>query len=252
MSSGSAFPHARGRASFERPAKTKLLSGLGSLPEDAELLLLQGFIPIQSKIVHGERKCSAIVIRARCEAVSAALLTGRTTPLRELAERTKVSERTLNRRFRHKDELYAFPPPEIASALAKSTVQSSSWAEVREALMQIMEALEANQSGRTLLLHLVELRRRSPHLEASDNHFAHELRQQLLCVPQEFQRQLGVWIGFFTDGFRDALTAWARTPEKPLSTVAGEIFKLLDPIIAASQGPEWIMWVTPSEKTRQV
>jgi hypothetical protein len=150
-----------------------------------------------------------------------------------------VTERCIRTHFRHKEDLFAFPPPEIATALALMTIEADSWLKVREFTEQLLSDLDANLQGRSLILRLVELHQREPLLGASDNHFAHELRRQLSCVSSPFQQRLGEWVGFFTDGFRSSLVQWSLRPNEPLTLVADRVFALLDPLILVRQSSEW-------------
>ena len=92
--------------------------GEGLLPGEIEERLLRGFVPSGCSVAHGVRKQLAVRIRARCYAVDVALRNGIGTPLREIADRINVTERNLRQHFRHKEDLFAFPPTEIATALA--------------------------------------------------------------------------------------------------------------------------------------
>jgi AcrR family transcriptional regulator len=213
--------------------------GESLLPGEIEELLLRGFVPSGKVLAHGERKQLAVKIRARCFAVDVALGTGVKTPLREVAEMINVTERSLRTHFRHKEDLFAFPPPEIATALAFMTVGAESWLKVRELTERLLSDLDANPQGRFLILRLVELHQREPRLGASDNHFAHELRHQLSCISKEFKQRPGEWVGFFTDGFRSSLVQWSLRPNEPLISVADRVFALLDPLILVQQSSEW-------------
>jgi AcrR family transcriptional regulator len=215
------------------------IDGEHLLPGEIEEILLRGFVPSGTALAHGLRKQLAVSIRARCSAVEGALRNGLHAPLRDVAARIGVTERNLRQHFRHKEDLFAFPPPEIATALAFMTVEATSWAEVRNVTTQLLGDLETNTDGRLLLQRLAELHQRERHLGAADNHFAHELRHQLSCVPLPFQGRFGDWVGTFTDGFRRALVVWSLTPDEPLASVADEVFSLLDPLIAVRQRDEW-------------
>jgi AcrR family transcriptional regulator len=219
------------------------------LPGEIEELLLRGFVPSGKVIAHGPRKLLAVKIRARCCAVEIALTHGIAAPMRKVADRIGITERNLHQHFRHKEDLYAFPPPEIATALALMTVGAASWQKVRELAELLFSDLEANGQGRLLLLRLVELHQRDRHLGASDNHFAHELRHHLSCVPVPFQAGLGDLVGFFTDGFRSSLIEWSLTPNEPLTSVVDRVFVLLDPIILARQSGEWAERKAPTDAT---
>jgi AcrR family transcriptional regulator len=215
------------------------IDGEPLLPGEIEELLLRGFIPSGKPIAHGPRKQLAVKIRARCCAVEMALRTGLGTPMRNVADRVGITERNLHQHFRHKEDLFAFPPPEIATALASMSIGATSWLEVRDRASQLFSDLETNTQGRSLLLRLVELHGREHHLAASDNHFAHELRQKLNCVPLPFQVRISDWVGFFTDGVRRSLVEWSRTPDEPLASVVDRLFALLDPLILLQRSTEW-------------
>jgi AcrR family transcriptional regulator len=209
------------------------------LPGEIEELLLRGFVPSGKGVAHGPRKLLAVKIRARCCAVEIALTNGIATPMRRVADRIGITERNLHQHFRHKEDLFAFPPPEMATALAMMVSEAESWPKVRELTEQLLADLEANIQGRLLLLRLVELHLRERQLGASDNHFAHELRRQIACIPEPFQEQFGDWVGFFTDGFRSSLIEWSLTPNEPLTSVVDRVFALLDPLILIRQSGEW-------------
>ncbi len=221
--------------------------GEGLLPGEIEERLLRGFVPSGSAVAHGARKQLAVKIRARCYAVDVALRNGTGTPLREIADRINVTERNLRQHFRHKEDLFAFPPTEMATAIALMTVEAKSWSNAREATGQLLSDLDANLQGRLLLLRLVELHQREKHLGSSDNHFAHELRHQLSCIPVPFQARLTDWVGFFTDGLRSSLVEWSRTPVEPLASIVDRLFALLDPLILVRQSEEWIAHTTTGE-----
>jgi AcrR family transcriptional regulator len=215
------------------------INGEPLLPGEIEELLLRGFIPPGKTIAHGPRKQLAVKIRARCCAVEIALRTGLGTPMRNVAAKIGITERNLHQHFRHKEDLFAFPPPEMATALAMMSIEAKSWLEVRDLTTQLLKDLETNTQGRLLLLRLVELHGREHHLGSSDNHFAHELRQKLSCVPLPFQGRLGDWVGFFTDGFRSSLIEWSQTPDEPLTSAVDRLFTLLGPLIVVHQSGEW-------------
>ena len=117
-------------------------------------------------------------LRSRIAAVHLTLTTGKLAALNEVADQSPVCVRTLQHQFHPVEAIYAFPPPELAQALAYCGAKGQSWLEVAQLVRPIFEALDVNKEGRHLLACLVLVHREHPELLPTDNFFAAELRIQ--------------------------------------------------------------------------
>jgi Bacterial regulatory proteins, tetR family len=180
---------------------------------EADQQLLQGFLPTQVTLGDGARKVLAARLRARCIAVDSVLQGGPRTPLKAIADRIGVSERTLNLQFRSKEALFAFPPPEMASVFANAAFGSSSWQGLDTQVRARFEALDTNIIGKNLLFQLAKLHEQHPELYASDAYFAAELRTQLGAFGDQIRPQALFGVGSFTDCLRHVIVEWAAVSE---------------------------------------
>jgi AcrR family transcriptional regulator len=183
----------------------------------ADEQLVRGFLPTQVTLGDGARKVLAARLRARCIAVDSVLQGGTRTPLKAIADRIGVSERTLNLQFRSKEALFAFPPPEMAGIFAETALGSTSWEVFAEQVRPRFEALDSNLIAKNLLFQLAKLHNQHPELYASDAYFATELRSQLSSHGDRIPTKVLFGVGYFTDCLRHVIDEWAALREPATS-----------------------------------
>jgi AcrR family transcriptional regulator len=198
--------------------------GLGGLlrPADIERALLQGFVDVGVPLAHGRRKSMAVALRIRSEAVNLAVVHGPKIRLQDIAEALGVSSRSILKRFRSKEALFAFPPPEMATALGQMVHRASSWPQVADCIRRLFDALDANPFGKELISSLARLHELHPELLMVDGYFAQELRAQLKARADEMHPHLIHAVGYFTEGCRQIMTDWSGEDARPINAVVSE------------------------------
>jgi AcrR family transcriptional regulator len=192
-----------------------------------ELEMLQGFVPLGWAPPNGERRVMARHMYARIVAVDLAVERGTKVTLREIAEIAGLSERTLHLQFGSKEALFAFPPPELATAIVRSCLPLDGQGSGEAALYELFRQLDKNAAGKRLLQGLARIHEHDRSLSRVDNHFAFTLREELTRIgaPTGWVR----WAGYFTDGLIEALKYWATTPEQSITVAVPMLLGSEDP-----------------------
>jgi hypothetical protein len=203
-------------------------------PEDRERELLAGFVDPQRVLGHDERKTAAKRLRVRVAAVELATGTdARRVSCAQIAAKVGMSERSMSRWFPVHEAIFAFPPPELASAFVAVALRAQTWPEVPGHLRPLFEALEDNPIGRTYMAGLCKLHGDNRGLRAADGYFACELRRLLdVNIDRAGTRSVAL-IGYFTEGIRSAFEDWAGSPEDSLLVMVDAVAELI------LKPPEW-------------
>ncbi len=130
----------------------------------ADRAVVAGFVNPNLELGYGATKVLAGRLRARMVAVDAWVITGERLCHKVLADRLGISGSGLSYQFTDQNELYAFPPPELARSLSSATAPVTNWDEVAALTVPVFEALESNPQGRVLMAGLVRVHRRHPDL----------------------------------------------------------------------------------------
>ena len=198
-------------------------------PGQIELSLLAGFVDPIREPRHGVRKQAASVLRARIAAVDLALIESHPVGIKRVAERCGATERTIHRHFPTREALFAFPPPEMASALVASCFAAESWDDAVRLVRTVFVALDANRSGRELMAGLVNVHQLNPGLSSTDGYFLAELRALIESRTGGYSRSFLPLLGLFTEALREGFRLWAVDPTKSTTGV-------IDGAIATVQG----------------
>lgn len=186
--------------------------------------LLAGFVTPGEELPPGQRKVAAQRMRARIAAVDYWKLEGKLPTHKHLAERLDVSESCLSNQFPKKNELYAFPPPELARSFAGASRPSRSWPEIAQLLRPVFDDLETSNLGRLLMAGLVKMHRAEPQLAESDAYFATAMRSAIRY--RRPRRTLPI-ATLFGDGVRLAFEDWVDEGTPHLSFVADRVASLV-------------------------
>jgi hypothetical protein len=194
-------------------------------PSDKDLLLLSGFVPLESTHSHQSRKSLAGKLRARCIAAHLANTEHPKIRMSRIADYVGMCERNLHSLFGTKSALYAFPPPELAQVIIKTIAPSTSWKSTATRLRDLFLAIENNDAGQQLLRDLATVHQKHPELACGDAFFSEELRKQILAHPT-INPTYAKWVGYFTDEIRIALIGWANS-NSPLHREISPIISLI-------------------------
>ena len=181
------------------------------LPGQRELAMLAGFTDPTQALRHGERKQSALVLRCRIVAEKLAREEGPKVRMKDVAARCGATERALYNHFSARDALFAFPPPEMATAMVKACHECETWQGMLARLHLLFSALEGNDDGRDLMGGLAALHRSCPTLGSTDGHFLSQLRR-LLEPRNELAGQAWPIAAMFTEALRQSFSIWAIDP----------------------------------------
>ena len=192
--------------------------------EGLDRALLAGFVTPGVELGFGKSKLAASRIRARVAAVELWLREGKQPSHTAVAERLQVSDRCLTYQFSKQSELYAFPPPELATALVEASSLSREWPQIAGLIRSVFDALETNQQGRCLMAGLVAIHRADPDLNDTDAYFA--MRMRAAIRDHRPRRTLAI-ANLFTGGLRLAFEDWVDEGEPNLSFVADRVGRLL-------------------------
>lgn len=187
-------------------------------------VVVAGFVNPNRELGYGATKIVAGRLRARMVAVDAWVTTGERLSHQALADRLEMSGRCLSYQFADHNELYAFPPPELARSLTSTTATVTNWDQVAALTVCVFEALETNPRGRLLMAGLVRLHRAHPELCNTDGYFAHTLRD---AISNKRPRHTLPITGLFTDGIRTAFQDWVDNGEPSLEFVAERVTHLI-------------------------
>lgn len=187
-------------------------------------VVVAGFVNPNCELGYGATKIVAGRLRARMVAVDAWVTTGERLSHQALADRLGMSGRCLSYQFADHNELYAFPPPELARSLTSTTATVTDWNQVAALTVCVFEALETNPRGRLLMAGLVRLHRAHPELCNTDGYFAHAVRD---AISNKRPRHTLPIIGLFTDGIRTAFQDWVDNGEPSLEFVAERVTHLI-------------------------
>jgi hypothetical protein len=186
--------------------------------------LLAGFVTPGEDLPLGQRKIAAGRMRARFAAVDYWKTDGKLPSHKHLAERLGTSERCLSYQFPKQNEIYAFPPPELARSFAGASRSSRAWPDIANLIRPVFDDLETNTLGRTFMAGLVDMHRGEPQLAESDAYFATAMRSAIRY--RRPRRTLPI-ANLFTDGVRLAFEDWVATGTPHLSFVADRLASLL-------------------------
>ena len=112
-------------------------------------VVVAGFVNPNCELGYGATKTVAGRLRARMVAVEVWVTTGERLSPQVLADRLEMSKRCLSYQFPDHNELYAFPPPELARSLTSTTATVTDWNQVAALTVCVFEALETNPRGRS-------------------------------------------------------------------------------------------------------
>ena len=181
------------------------------LPGQRELALLAGFVDPTKEPRHGERKQAALMIRCRIAATELGAVAGPKIPFGEVALRCGATDRTIRNHFRTREALFAFPPPEMATAMVRGCRGCKTALEMLARLRLLFVALDENDEGRNLMKGLAHLHRTCPTLGSSDGHFLSQLRL-LVISGGETAEQARPIAALFTEALRQSFSTWSVDP----------------------------------------
>ena len=125
--------------------------------DEVDSAILLGFVVDENSLSPAKRKTAAARIRASAYAVDHWLHDGVEPSHAEIASAVGMSGRWLSSQFPRKNELYAFPPAEMARSCALLSGASSShaWDDIAELVRPAFTLLQANPPGKKLMAGLV-------------------------------------------------------------------------------------------------
>jgi hypothetical protein len=178
------------------------------------------------------RRTTSTRIRARVAAAELVLGGVSKPTLPQIANCIQRSSRTLIDRFKIRDALFAFPPPELAPVLVDVWVKALTIDEFSAGLESAFGLLDSNPVAVRLLRGLAAVHRQNAAFSAGDGYFSAALRNELST------RGLGStgvlrWTGFVTDALRDSLFLWSESTQNLVSVVP-RIVSDLRPILLPS------------------
>ena len=186
-------------------------------PAERDRRITSGFVGYWSGLPNAEARRVSRDLNMRMTAMKL-VADGSFPTLKKVATSLGLSERTIRNHFHEGHGLFAFPPPELAQAIAQCAAGALTWPEVLKQIYPLFEALEANVDGRELLAGLAAVHSRYPEMARTDGYFAAEL-QAALGVDGLSNPRVMALIGYFTESLRSALVRWSRVPEESLLTV---------------------------------
>jgi hypothetical protein len=181
------------------------------------------------------RRATSIRIRARVAAAELILAGVPKPTLPQIAHCIGRSSRTLIDRFKVRDALFAFPPPELVPVLVDIWERARTIEDFAFGLESAFGLLDTNPVALRLLRSLAAVHNEQEILATTDGYFSAALRSELS------RRGLGGsgvlhWTGFVTDALRDSLSRWSESTQNLVSVVP-EILSTLRPItLPASSG----------------
>ena len=176
----------------------------------SNLHLLEGFVREPNSLSVRDFKRIACSLRIRLAVSGEA---SAHPALDDIASDLGISVRTIYNYFPVREAMFAFPPPEMAVGIVESTEGVTELEKVPDAVLPLLEALQTNTEGRTLMTNLVYQHEAHPELRASDAYFATELRKCLEVRDGMSHPAQVVLVGFFTEALRLGLEQWARHPD---------------------------------------
>lgn len=190
----------------------------------SDLALVAGFVDPHRELGYRETEVLARHLRCRMVAVNAWVTTGERLSHKAVADQVGIAERTLSNHFVDLNALYAFPPPELATALTAATATATAWEDVAAATVPVFAALHTNPHGRTLMAGLARLHRTHPELDDTDGYFAHAMRDAISTKRPAHTLAI---VGLFTDELRTAFHDWVDHGEPDLKFVAERVTHLI-------------------------
>jgi hypothetical protein len=174
------------------------------------------------------RRATSIRIRARVAAAELILAGVPKPTLPQIADCIGRSSRTLIDRFKVRDALFAFPPPELVPVLVDIWEKARTIEEFAVGLESAFGLLDTNPVALRLLRSLAAVHNEQEMFATTDGYFAAALRIEL---SRRGLRGSGVlhWTGFVTDALRDCLSRWSESTENLVSVVP-KILSTLRPI----------------------
>ncbi len=201
-------------------------------PADIERRLIRGFVCVGTEVPDRERKVLAAKLRARIVSVELCNRSESRISLKDLGDHLNRTERNLRDQFGSRDAVFAFPPPELATALAATIAAEPRWECVVTAIPRLLFELQANPEGCALIASLANLRASDEAMGANDNHFSFALASGLRCVAERLAPNQLDWVGYMTEGFRRIFKRWALDSNVPMGHCSEELVKLLQPLEA--------------------
>lgn len=203
------------------PRGSRPADGANSWDEvDSEILL--GFVVDEKSLSPAKRKTAAARLRASACAVDRWMCDGTQTSHADIASAVGMSGRWLSTQFPRKNDLYAFPPAEMARSCAflSGVSQSHEWDDIAQLVRPAFVLLQKNAKGKTLMAGLVRLHRAHPELGEADAVFSLALREELRERRRE--RTLSI-VELFACGVRLAFQDWVDAGEPDLEFVADRV-----------------------------
>lgn len=213
------------RSTFPEPGCPSGESNSGLLMHEVgDRTVLRGFDPINgAKRIH--RRSTSIRIRARVAAVELVLEGVAKPTLLQIASRIGRSERTLVEKFRIRDALFAFPPPELAPNFVDAWMRGRETNEFEFEFERLLKELDANPIARRLLQGLARIHRRNERFRMTDGFFSYAMRTEILG--HNGSCDLLDWTSYVADAVRDALLDWASADDARLTDLVPRLtFKL--------------------------
>jgi hypothetical protein len=195
--------------------------------DEIDSLILVGIVADGKSLTPAKRKTAAARIRARSYAVDCWMRNGVEPSHRDIAAAAQVSDRWLSNQFPRKNELYAFPPAEMARSCAFLSGASTSraWDDIAELVRPAFSLLQTNQTVKKLMADLVRLHRIHPELGDADATFALAMREEL--KDRRSSRTLSI-AELFACGVRLAFQDWVDAGEPNLAFVADRVAEFVN------------------------
>ena len=203
------------------PRGPRPADGLRSWGEIDSAILL-GFVVDEESLSSAKRKTAAARLRASAYAVDRWLSDGIQPLHADVASAVGMSGRWLSKQFPRKNELYAFPPAEIARscALLSGASNSHEWDDISQLVRPAFTLLQTNAIGKKMMAGLVRLHRAHPELGEADSVFSLALREELR--ERRSNRTLSI-VELFACGVRLAFQDWVDAGEPDLEFVADRV-----------------------------
>jgi hypothetical protein len=190
--------------------------------DEIDSAILVGFVVNDNDLSSAKRKTAAARLRACAYAVDRWLLDG-VQPLHgDIASAVGMSDRWLSIQFPRKNELYAFPPAEMARscALLSGASVSHEWDDIAQLVRPAFTLLQASPVGMRLMAGLVLLHRSHPELDEADAAFSLAMREELR--ERRSVRTLSI-VELFAGGVRLAFQDWVDAGQPDLVFVADRV-----------------------------
>lgn len=190
--------------------------------DELDSAILLGFVVDEKSLSPAKRKTAAARLRASAYAVDRWMSDGTQSSHADIASAVEMSGRWLSSQFPRKNELYAFPPAEMARSCALLSGASSSheWDDIAQLVRPAFTLLQANPTGKELMAGLVRLHRVYPELGEADAVFSLTLREELR--ERRSDRTLSI-VELFACGVRLAFQDWVDAGEPDLEFVADRV-----------------------------